>query len=201
MRASSLLKRLEKNGNKFAKGWEKQKIKVPVICTAKYRNKFDAEFDRLTALANRSTPESNDTVDESVGEAIDRVANEYPKQSEPTEVMLSVAAKDFLIDTPEKLKASLKAISQGTYKVIKAALVAKDVAAKNAKNAEKIGKNDSAKTKAAKRKAYSAKVKLQNMELKYFIADTNCGLKIAAALIGGGSKVGKDDNVAKKLQY
>lgn len=201
MKASSLLKRLEKNGNKFAKGWEKQKVKVPVICTEKYRNKFDSEIDRLTALSNRSTPESNETVDSGVDEAINRVEKEYPKQAEPTEVMLPAAAKAFSIETPEKLKSVLKATSQGATKTIKAALVAKDVAAKNAKDAEKIGKNDSAKTKAAKRKAYSAKVKLQNMALKYYIAEINCTLKVGAALIGGGSKVEKNDNVATKLKF
>lgn len=201
MRAASLLKRLEKNGNKFAKGWEKQKIKIPLICTEKYRNKFDSEIDRLTALSNRSTPESNETVDSDVDEAINRTEKEYPKQAEPTEVMLAVAAKAFHIDTPEKLRTTLKAISQGATKIIKAALVAKDVATKNAKDAEKIGKNDSAKTKAAKRKAYSAKVKLQNMALKYYIADINCTLKTAAALIGGGSKVQKGDDVATKLKF
>lgn len=201
MRASSLLKRLEKNGNKFAKGWEKQKIKIPLICTEKYRNKFDSEIDRLTALSNRSTPESNETVDSNVDDTINRVEKEYPKQAEPTEVMLPAAAKAFSIETPEKLKAILKATSQGATKIIKAALVAKDVANKNAKDAEKIGKNDSAKTKAAKRKAYSAKVKLQNMALKYYIAEVNCTLKVGSALIGGGSKVGKDDNVATKLKF
>lgn len=201
MRASSLLKRLEKNGNKFAKGWEKQKVKIPLICTEKYKNKFDSEIDRLTALSNRSTPESNETVDSDVDEAINRVEKEYPKQAEPTEATLPAAAKAFSIETPEKLKAILKATSQGATKIIKAALVAKDVAIKNAKDAEKIGKNDSAKTKAAKRKAYSAKVKLQNMALKYYIAEVNCTLKVGSALIGGGSKVGKNDNVATKLKF
>lgn len=197
MKASSLLKRLEKNGNKFAKGWEKQKIKMPVVCTKEYKEKIKVELEKLTSLANRVTPTSDDNTDDDVDKAINSTVANYPKQEEPKEVALSEAAKLFDNNTPEKLAASLKAISQGANKVIKAALDAKDRAAKNAAEAEKIGKNDSAKTKAAKRKAYSAKVKIQKIELKYWISTVNCQLKIASALIGGGEKIGKNDNLGK----
>lgn len=197
MRAASLLKRLEKNGNKFAKGWEKQKIKMPLICTKAYKDKFAAEKDKLTSLAARVTPESDDKTDNDVNDAISTVLDKFPEKEEPKEVALSDAAKTFLIDTPEKLAAELKAYSQGATKAIKAALDAKDRAAKNAAESEKIGKRDNANTKAAKRKAYSAKVKLQKLELKYWIASVNCSLKTASALIGGGEKIGKKDNLGK----
>lgn len=201
MRAASLLKRLEKNGNKFAKGWEKQKIKMPLVCTKAYKDKFAAEMSKLASLAARVTPVSDDKTDDDVADALDRAADEFPKQEEPKEVSLSEAAKSFGVDTPEKLASELKAVSQGMTKIIKAALDAKDRAAKNAAEAEKIGKNDSAKTKAAKRKAYSAKVKIQKMELKHAIANVNCGLKIAAALIGGGEKIGKNDNLGSVSRH
>ena len=195
MRAASLLKRLEKNGNKFAKGWEKQKIKMPLICTKAYKDKIAAEATKLASLAARVTPASDDNTDSNVNDAIEKAADNFPKQEEPKEVALSEAAKVFDNDTPEKLAASLKAISQGASKIIKAALDAKDRAAKNAAEAEKIGKHDSANTKAAKRKAYSAKVKIQKLELKYWITSINCQLKIASALIGGGEKIGKNDKL------
>lgn len=197
IKASALLKRLEKNGNKFAKNWEKQKIKMPVICTKEYKDKFRAEVEKLTSLANRVTPESDDKTDNDVSEAIVNTISKFPEKEEPKEVALSDAAKTFEINTPEKLAATLKAFSQGATKIIKAALDAKDRAAKNAAQSEKIGKNDSAKTKAAKRKAYSAKVKIQKLELKYWIASVNCVFKIASALIGGGEKIGKNDNLGK----
>ena len=138
MRAASLLKRFEKNGNKFAKGWEKQKIKMPLICTKAYKDKFAAEAAKPGSLAARVTPASDDKTDDDVSQAIVNGMEQFPKQEEPKETALSEAAKTFEIDTPEKLAASLKAISQGATKVIKAALDAKDRAAKNAAEAEKI---------------------------------------------------------------
>lgn len=201
MKASSLLKRLEKNGKKFAKGWEKQKIKMPVVCTKAYKDKLEAEATKLDALASRVTPTSDDKTDEDAAAAIMRVTGEFPQEAEPKETALSEAAKTFEIDTPEKLAAVLKGISQGATKVIKAALDAKDKAAKNAAEAEKISKHDSSKTKAAKRKAYSAKVKAQKLYIKYFIACTNSQLKVASALIGGGNKIGKNDKLGSATLY
>lgn len=197
MRAASLLKRLEKNGNKFAKGWEKQKIKMPLVCTKAYKDKFAAEITKLKSLADRVTPESDDNTDDDANKAMISVLSKFPKNEEPKETALSEAAKTFEIDTPEKLAAWLKAMSQGVTKAIKAALDAKDRAAKNAAQSEKIGKHDSANTKAAKRKAYSAKVKIQKAELQYWIASINSTFKIASALIGGGEKIGKNDKLGK----
>ena len=176
MRAKSLSAKLAKGG--VNKSWKNVDVSAAAIVVDENTSEIVKAFGQLL---QKLTVSSIELVDKEIATKLEK---RFAKINNAKTVTIKAGVLASKLGLSESnIKNALDAIASGAYKDIKDAIVAKNEANKKAKEANALAKGDTKEDKKEKRKAYSAAVKANNLQVKYLIGKMNCTLKIAALMV------------------